>query len=56
MRAYSVMSPILAGGRGNGEMAYMIFLGLMIKHQRVQIKPVHVRATFCVRESFSAGR
>lgn len=36
--------------------AYMIFLGLMIKHQRVQIRPVHVRATFWVMESFSAGR
>jgi len=39
-----------------GEGTYMIFLGLMIKHHRVQIRPVQVRATFCVRESFSAGR
>lgn len=36
--------------------AYRIFLGLMIKHHRVQISPVAVRAAFCVRESFSAGR
>lgn len=28
----------------------------MIKHHRVQIAPVAVRARFCVRESFSAGR
>jgi hypothetical protein len=28
----------------------------MIKHQRVQMAPVAVRAPFCVRESFSAGR
>ena len=27
-----------------------------MKHQRVQIAPVHVRAMFCVRERFSAGR
>ena len=32
-----------------------MFLGLMMKHHRVQIAPVHVRAIFCVRESFSAG-
>lgn len=42
--------------RREREKAYMIFLGLMIKHQRVQIRPVQVRATFWVRESFSAGR
>lgn len=28
----------------------------MIKHHRVQIAPVAVKAAFCVRESFSAGR
>lgn len=33
-----------------------MFLGLMMKHQRVQIMPVQVRAKFCVKESFSAGR
>ncbi len=33
-----------------------MFFGLMIKHHRVQIAPVAVRATFWVRESFSAGR
>jgi hypothetical protein len=43
-------------GRRRGRGKYIIFLGLMIKHQRVQMRPVHVRATFCVRESFSAGR
>ena len=35
--------------------AYKIFLGLMIKHHLVQIRPVAVRAIFCVRESFSGG-
>lgn len=33
-----------------------MFLGLMIKHHRVQINPVAVRAAFWVRESFSTGR
>jgi hypothetical protein len=28
----------------------------MIKHQRVQMRPVQVRAKFWVKESFSAGR
>ncbi len=28
----------------------------MIKHHRVQMRPVQVRAMFWVRESFSAGR
>ena len=28
----------------------------MIKHQRVQMAPVHIRARFCVRESWEAGR
>jgi hypothetical protein len=41
--------------RGDGG-TYRMFLGLMIKHHRVQIAPVAVRAAFCVRESFSAGR
>jgi len=36
-------------------MTYRIFLGLMMKHHRVHINPVAVRARFCVRESFSAG-
>lgn len=31
-------------------------MGLMMRHQRVQMKPVAVRAAFWVRESFSAGR
>lgn len=35
---------------------YRTFLGLMTKHQRVQMRPVQVRAMFWVRESFSAGR
>ena len=30
--------------------------GLIIRHHLVQIAPVHVRAKFWVRESFSAGR
>jgi hypothetical protein len=38
------------------ENAYRIFLGLMIKHHRVQISPVAVRAAFWVRERFSTGR
>lgn len=33
-----------------------MFLGLIMKHQRVQIAPVAVRARFCVRERFSTGR
>lgn len=33
-----------------------MFRGLMIMHQRVQMAPVAMRAPFCVRESFSAGR
>lgn len=28
----------------------------MTKHQRVQIKPVHMREKFCAKDSFSAGR
>lgn len=38
------------------ERTYRMFLGLMIKHQRVQIAPVQVRAAFWVRERDSAGR
>lgn len=38
------------------EKTYRMFLGLMIKHHRVQMKPVQVRAKFWVKESFSAGR
>lgn len=30
--------------------------GLIIKHQRVQMAPVAIRAAFWVRDSFSAGR
>lgn len=33
-----------------------MFRGVMIMHQRVQMAPVAMRAPFCVRESFSAGR
>ena len=33
-----------------------MFLGLMTKHQRVQILPVAMRATFWDSESDSAGR
>lgn len=32
------------------------FRGLMTKHQRVQMRPVAVRAAFCVNDSLSAGR
>src|SRR5690606_945387 len=42
------------GGRGLG--TYSQFLGLIIKHHRVQMRPVQVRAMFWVTESFSAGR
>jgi hypothetical protein len=35
---------------------YKMFLGLIIKHQRVQMAPVHMSAKFWVRESFSGGR
>ena len=41
---------------GKERETYKMFLGLMIKHHRVQIRPVAVRATFWVTESFSAGR
>ena len=34
---------------------YKMFRGLIIKHHRVHMAPVAVRATFCVRESLSAG-
>jgi hypothetical protein len=37
-------------------LTYSIFLGRMTKHQRVQMRPVQVRAKFWVKESFSAGR
>jgi len=43
-------------GRMGREDTYRTFLGLMIKHHLVQIIPVAVRATFCVKESFSTGR
>lgn len=35
---------------------YRMLRGLMIKHQRVQMAPVAIRAPFWVSESFSAGR
>jgi hypothetical protein len=38
------------------EYTYKRFLGLMTKHQRVQIKPVAMRAPFCESESDSTGR
>lgn len=38
------------------EITYSIFFGFMTKHQRVHISPVAVRARFCVKERFSAGR
>lgn len=41
---------------GNSGESYRTFLGLMIKHHLVQIAPVAVKARFCVRERFSAGR
>lgn len=41
---------------GSGIFTYRTFRGLMIKHQRVQMRPVQVRAKFWVKESFSAGR
>ena len=40
----------------SGQGAYSMFLGRMTKHQRVQMRPVQVRAKFWVKESFSAGR
>jgi hypothetical protein len=41
---------------GAGEGTHRTFLGLMIRHQRVQMAPVAVRAAFWVSESVSAGR
>lgn len=35
---------------------HSMFLGVMTKHQRVQIKPVHIREKFWAKDSFSAGR
>ncbi len=35
---------------------YKRFRGFMMKHHRVHIAPVAVKARFCVRERFSAGR
>lgn len=49
------MVPVCMGFGVQGE-THKMFFGLMIKHHRVQIIPVAVRARFCVRESFSAGR
>lgn len=47
------------GIKGIGEedgRTYRMFLGLIIKHHRVQIAPVQESAKFWVRDSFSAGR
>lgn len=41
---------------GGGCSTHKRFLGLIMKHHRVQMAPVAVKAMFCVRESFSAGR
>lgn len=38
------------------EGTHRTFFGLMIKHQRVQMAPVAVKAAFWVRERVSAGR
>lgn len=42
------------GSLGSG--TYRTLRGLIIRHQRVQIAPVAIKAQFWVRESFSAGR
>lgn len=45
------------GGKGGREgETHSRFRGFMMKHHRVQMAPVAVRARFWVRESFSAGR
>lgn len=52
-----IVSPGKGGAfRGIKGDSYRMFLGLMTKHQRVQIAPVAVRARFWVRERLSAGR
>lgn len=38
------------------EKAYSMFLGVMTKHHRVQMRPVHISEKFCAKDSFSAGR
>lgn len=43
-------------GKGEERETNRMLRGLIIKHHRVQIRPVQVRAVFWVRESFSAGR
>ena len=35
---------------------HKIFRGLMTKHHLVQMQPVAIKAKFCVRDKFSAGR
>ena len=35
---------------------YRRLRGFIMKHQRVHIAPVPIRAKFCVRDSFSGGR
>ena len=48
---------LFLGGSGvMGQGTYKMFLGLMTKHQRVQIAPVAISARFWVRERDSAGR
>lgn len=41
---------------GANPTTYRMLRGLMIKHQRVQMAPVAIKAAFWVRDSFSAGR
>lgn len=36
--------------------ARSMFFGLMTKHHLVQMEPVAIRARFCVKDNFSAGR
>lgn len=44
------------GNRADRIRTYRTLRGLMIRHQRVQMAPVAIRAQFWVRDSFSAGR
>lgn len=55
-REYEIFCRVQAYFRGERKKTYSIFFGFMTKHQRVHIIPVAVRARFCVRERFSAGR
>lgn len=38
------------------ESTYSMFCGRMTKHHLVQMEPVAIRAKFCVKDNFSAGR